>query len=78
MSDPIAINERLYLSGRARTSHRSVIAHSAFSTFTVTGNGLAGTGCDYRDQGEGRCITVVLNLIIMVFYPHNCPLAFDL
>ena len=41
MSDPIVINERPYLSGRAHTSHGSVMAHSAFSAFTGTRNGPA-------------------------------------
>ena len=39
MSSPIAINEHSYLSGRACTSHRSVMAYSTFSTFTGTMNG---------------------------------------
>ena len=41
MNDPIAINERSYLTGRARTSQRKVMAHTAFSAFTGTRNGLA-------------------------------------
>ena len=36
----MAINERPYLTGRARTSHRRVMAHSAFSAFAGTRNGM--------------------------------------
>ncbi|XXG83472.1 hypothetical protein AAC387_Pa10g1212 [Persea americana] len=32
----------------------------------------------YRDRGKGRRITVILNLVIVVFSPHNCRLAFGL
>ncbi|XXG70384.1 hypothetical protein AAC387_Pa06g3157 [Persea americana] len=48
ISDPIAINERPYLSRRIRTSHGSVMAHSAFSTFTGTKNGSAGLTFSWR------------------------------
>ncbi|XXG78788.1 hypothetical protein AAC387_Pa08g2654 [Persea americana] len=63
MSDPFAINEHPYLSGCARTSHRSVMAYSAFSTFIGTRNGPVGLAFSWYLRRAAKLSNAELTLL---------------